>query len=150
MDKSRHSGTAPEVLSVDSALEPYIDYSGPQAIFDKSQKEVALGEARLEMALGEDKEVYGIEVLEHEESTQESDKTIQRRRTSGDELYDRFREFARKHIGWILLIVSVMIITIIVQAASSKGQEKLLNIQKTKGDGTAYLTRNATGLDVLE
>ena len=105
MDKSRHSGTAPEVLPVDSTLQPYMDYSGPQAIFDKSQKQVALGEARLAMALGKGKEAYGIEGLE---------------------------------------IVSVMIITVIVQAASSGGQEKLLNIHKTKGDGTAHLAKNVT------
>ena len=91
------------------------------------------------MALGEGKVAYGIEGLEYNESMEKVVRAVQRRRTSGDEVYDRVLELARRHIGWILLVVAVVIITVIVQAASSGGQEKLLDPHSKDGHGSGYL-----------
>lgn len=99
MDVSRHYCVVPEIVPVDSAVQPYIDYSGPQFLFNGSEKEVATDDAELEVALGEGKEAYVIEGFEQEESTQERLKIYQWRWASGDEVYGRLLEFTRSHIA---------------------------------------------------
>lgn len=144
MDGLRHSCVAPEIVPVDSALQPYVDYSGPQAVCIKSEREVAVGDAQLEMALGEGKEACGSGDSEHHENRQRSVERFQRQWASSDEVYDRVRELARRHIGWILLIVAVVVITVIVQAASSGGQEKLLDRHSAESGESGFQASNIT------
>ncbi|MCJ1239645.1 hypothetical protein MMC14_007643 [Varicellaria rhodocarpa] len=84
-------------------------------MINQSQKEVALGDARLEMALGEGKEAYNPKDTDVVEKTE----SCHRRKCSSDEIYNRAIQLARRHVGWILLGFGILTVTVIVKGVTS-------------------------------
>ena len=113
----RDSCTAPEILPIDIAPQPFVDYSGLHVAVNQSQKEVALRDAQFEMAWGEGKETYSPKDMDLVEI--EKTESCHRQKCSSDEVYNRAIQLARRHVGWILLGFGILTVTVIVKGVTS-------------------------------
>ena len=134
----RNSCFAPEIIPIDSTPQPYTEYSGPQIVIDKSQKELALGDAQLEKGVEEGKEAYNVEGLEHRDDARSSQLSGEKSRRSVDEWYERFRELAKKNVGWVLLVLIIVVITVVIKGVSGDRQMKIPGPEGGNSRGTRY------------
>ena len=143
----RNSCFAPEIAPIDSTPQPYTDYSGPQTFIDKSQKEVALGDARLEIAVESGKEAYNIGDLEHNLEREHIQLSRRAPLRSLNYWYEKFREFLKENVGWLLVALVVVVITVIVKATAGGGiggkprnlSNGTLIVSKYSFDATIYI-----------
>ena len=111
----RDSASAPEIVPVDSTPQPYTEYFELEVVIDKSQKEVALGDARLEMGVIK-REEAGLEHDSQADSRQQAPSTNREWYTN---LYKTTVQiFTVRLITWVgFVIFAITLISILSKTA---------------------------------